>query len=118
MRIFLYILALLITLITGMGVRADFLPGTDDIPLMDGLTLPEADDFSFDTPAGQILIFEAKTTQSTSNVRSFYDNTLTALGWAREKQDFYRRDKDTIQLSFPKQGVVRFDITLSTATDG
>jgi len=117
MRI-LFTLTLLSTLFIGFCAHADFLPGTDDIPLMDGLTLPDADDFSFDTPAGQILIFEAETSQSPTAVRSFYDSTLTALGWTREKQDFYRRDKDTIHLSFPSQGSVRFDITLSATTDG
>ena len=117
MRI-LFTLTLFSTLVLGLCAHADFLPGTDDIPLMDGLTLPDADDFSFDTPAGQILIFEAKTSQPASTVRSFYDTTLMALGWVREKQDLYRRDKDTIHLSFPTQGSVRFDITLSAAMDG
>ena len=117
MRI-LSLLTLLCLLMTGVRVYADFLPGTDDIPLMDELSLPESDDFSFDTPAGQILIFEAQTTQSATAVRSFYDNTLTALGWTRDKQDFYHRDGDTIQLSFPKKGIVRFDIMLSATPNG
>lgn len=109
----LSVLTVLLLLSVGYNCYADFLPGTDDIPLMDGITLPETNDFAFDTPAGQILMFEAQTAMKPDQVRSFYNTTLTALGWSKEKTDLYRRDSDTFQLSFPAAGSVRFDVTLS-----
>ena len=98
-------------------VQADFIPATDDIPLMDGITLPETNDFSFDTPAGQILIFEGETKESADAVRTFYAETLTALGWSWQKKDFYTRGKDTFQLSFPAPNRVRFDIMLNNTAN-
>jgi len=93
--------------------RADFLPQTDDIPLMEGLILKETDDVAFDTPAGQILVFEAQTKASPDAVRSFYAQSLTALGWSWKKKDTYVRGADTLEMSFPQAGIVRFDITLA-----
>ena len=108
---------LFVSIFLCFSLRADFLPGTDDIPLMEGITLPETGDFSFDTPAGQILIFEGKTLQSADQIRSFYAKTLTSLGWSWQKKDFYTRGKDTFQISFPKSQEVRFDITLNSTAN-
>ena len=95
--------------------QADFLPQTDDTPLMDGLILKQADDVAFDTPAGQILVFEASTKSSPNAIRDFYAQSLTALGWIHKKKDTYTRGADTLELSFPKPNTVRFDITLSSS---
>lgn len=96
-------------------VRADFLPQTDDIPLMEGLTLKSTEDVSFDTPAGQILVLEATFSTTPDLVRSFYAESLIALGWTWKKKDTYVRGADTLTLSFPTNHSVRFDITLSSA---
>ncbi len=100
--------------------KADFLPGTDDIPLMDGIELTESSDFSFDTPAGQILTLSGETAQSPEDVRSFYGKTLTALGWVRKGKDAYTRDGDSIQLTIRRIGGkthVLFDVTLTGGTE-
>ena len=90
-----------------------FLPATEDIPLMDGIILTENEDFSFDTPAGQILTLEGTLKISPSSVRIFYDETLQSLGWEKQESDSYVRGQDTLQLSFPAQDKIRFDILLS-----
>jgi len=94
--------------------QAEFLPATDDIPLMDGIVLSETTDFSFDTPAGQILTFDGTTRIEPAEVRLFYDKTLAALGWQKSKTDLYRRGADTFQLSFPQNGRIHFDIMLNS----
>ena len=111
MKAFLFILALF----WGTTAGADFFPQTDDIPLMDGLTLQQTVDVAFDTPAGQILVFVASTRNSPDSVRSFYAKTLTALGWSWKKKDTYTRGADTLEITFPTAGTVRFDITLSSS---
>ena len=107
---------LISVILLGMSIcgQADFLPATDDIPLMEGITLSETSDFSFDTPAGQILIFDGTTEKTSASVRAFYDETLTALGWKKVKADFYKRGEDTLQLSFPKEKAVRFDVMINS----
>ena len=110
MKRFSFVLCLL----WGLTAWSDFLPQTDDIPLMDGLTLKTSDDVSFDTPAGQILVLEATSKIPPDSVRSFYAKTLTALGWSWQKKDTYTRGADTLELTFPTATTVRFDITLSS----
>ncbi|MBQ7413323.1 MAG: hypothetical protein IJV07_03500 [Alphaproteobacteria bacterium] len=110
----LFCLIFIVAISVGQTASADFLPGTDDIPLMDGLSLPETNDFAFDTPAGQILAFDADTSFSQKQVLSFYQKTLTAMGWEQSKSNHFKRGNDTLILSFPKKGSVHFDITLAT----
>lgn len=109
------ILIFLVCFLCFCSVNAAFLPQTDDIPLMDGLILKSADDVAFDTPAGQILVFEASTKLSPDAIRSFYAQNLTAMGWTWKKKDTYTRGSDTLVLSFPTPHIVRFDITLSSS---
>lgn len=106
-------LVLFIFLFQSVFVQAAFLPATEDIPLMDGIILTESSDFSFDTPAGQILTFEGKTEKDSSEIRSFYDETLVSLGWKKKEQDLYMRGNDTLQISFSQKNKLRFDILLS-----
>ena len=95
---------------------AAFLPATDDIPLMEGIELSDTTDFSFDTPAGQILIFDGTTQNQAADIRRFYDKTLAALGWQKKDTDTYHRGADDVlQLSFPEKGRVRFDVMLNGA---
>lgn len=107
------IISLFFVLSMVSAVGAAFLPATEDIPLMAGITLVDSDGFAFDTPAGQILTFEGKTNNSVSEIRSFYDETLQSLGWKKKRTDFYERGNDTLKLYFVSKKEVRFDILLS-----
>ncbi|MDY6408011.1 MAG: hypothetical protein SPL08_04870 [Pseudomonadota bacterium] len=106
-------LSFFFVLFFSIGLFADFLPQTDDIPLMDGIILDTTDNFSFDTPAGQILVIEGHTSKTAETIRSFYAKTLTALGWTRQGTDAYERGNDTVKLSFPTADTIRFDIMIS-----
>ena len=92
---------------------ADFLPGTEDIPLMPGMQLSETDDFSFDSPMGQVLTVTATTDQTAKEIYQFYDSALISLGWERRSAGAYVRGRDSLKLTFPAAGKVQFDITLS-----
>lgn len=107
-----YVLCFLLLVMT-IGARAAFFPGTEDIPLADGIALDDTADFSFDTPAGQILIFEGTLQTTPAAVRTFYADTLTALGWTRQTPDFFERGGDQMRISYPTAGRIRFDMTLS-----
>ena len=77
--------------------QAGFFPGTD-IPLMEDFVSDENESFSFDTPAGQIVTFVAKTSRSAKDVRSFYDATLAELGWHKTGALTYEREQDKLSL--------------------
>ena len=78
-------------------VRASFMGGSD-VPLMEGLTVYEADEFSFDTPAGQIVGFIGRTDKSAKEVREFYHEALTELGWRKKSANRYVREQDELEL--------------------
>jgi len=90
---FLFALCLFFS-VTAWGA---FINGSD-VPLMDGLVIDENDSFSFDTPEGQIMTITAKTTSSAKAVSSFYEESLTALGWQKKSTNLYRRDQDELTL--------------------
>ena len=108
-----YRLIFFIFLFKGVFAQAAFLPATEDIPLMNGIILTETSDFSFDTPAGQILTLEGESDRNAVDIQTFYRETLTAMGWVQKATDFYVRGSDTLQLSFSQKNKVRFDILLS-----
>lgn len=91
-----------------------FIPGTEDVPLADGLVIVSGDeDVSFDTPAGQILIVEAASeTLSADAVLSFYQRTLPALGWVLKKRNVFEREAETLTIVVQKQNpaLVQFEL--------
>ena len=90
-------LCLVFALIFIVSAHADFFPGTD-IPLMEDFVSDENESFSFDTPAGQIVTFVAKTNRSAQEIRDFYDTALLELGWNKTGSLSYRRDQDKLDL--------------------
>ena len=92
-----------------------FIPGTEDVPLADGLVIVSGEeDVSFDTPAGQILIVEAASdTLSAEDVLSFYRRTLPALGWQQEGMCRFERESESLTISVQKQHPVSVRFELS-----
>ena len=52
-----------------------------DIPLMPDMQLEQDLGFSFDSPAGRIIVLYARSPQTRSAVLDFYASSLTSLGW-------------------------------------
>ena len=52
-----------------------------DIPLMPDMQLEQDLGFSFDSPAGRIIVLYARSPQTNSAVLDFYASSLLALGW-------------------------------------
>lgn len=75
-------------------VWAQFLPGTEDIPLMDGLVNVE-ETASFDNPSERMVLISAETKLSSQKVFSFYKQTLSNLGWQEVKPNSFKRGSDS-----------------------
>ena len=58
-----------------------FVAGTEDVPLMAGLTPVAGSSLVFDKPQGRIVEAQAKGRVSRDRVRAFYAGTLPQLGW-------------------------------------
>ena len=104
-------------LVMGLAVsaRADFLPGTEDIPALDDMTFSE-DVLSFDVPEGQILIVSGTTNQTRTDIERFYETNLTALGWQKKTVSKFVRGNDQLSIDIESEKShhnVKFSLTLS-----
>ncbi len=94
-----------------------FIPQTQDIPLMSDLSINMSDDMNFDTPAGQLITFEAKSrSQTGKQILNYYKKTLPEMGWVEHAHNYYTRDKDSVTMTIirnTKPAIIRFEIILS-----
>ncbi len=120
MKFFVLIFTLLWTHTAVMAQEA-FMPGTQDIPLMDGLRVDVSDDMNFDTPEGQVITFDAQSKRKTgTQIIDYYRDTLPRMGWTETETNHFVREKDSITLTVirgRKPGVVRFEIMTTNTNE-
>lgn len=109
-------LAVLVALATAAGGAADtaFVSGIDDLPLMAGLVERSGSAMVFDSPAGRVVEAEASGATSRAEVLAFYAATLPELGWRRQGETTFVRERETLTLEIdegPGQVVVRFVVS-------
>ena len=96
-------LPLIMLIVTTLGVgpaRAQqFVPGTEDVPLMHELAPVKDSDMVFDKPEGRIIEASARGKVSKAAVRSFYASTLPQLGW-KASGESWTRETETLHLDF------------------
>jgi hypothetical protein len=100
LRLVLPLVLLLVTTL-GMGpARAQqFVPGTEDVPLMRDLAPVKDSDIVFDKPEGRIIEASARGKVTKAAVRSFYASTLPQLGW-KASGESWTRETETLHLDF------------------
>ena len=108
MRIVIFLLTFWI-----FSVSADsFLPGTEDIPLMEGLKKVE-ETASFDNPQERMVLISAKTDLSQKSVFNFYSQTLKNLGWNEEKPHYFTRGNDSFTIEILDHNQIQFRLSQS-----
>ena len=98
LRRFAFILALLAP--AGAALAADFVAGTEDLPLMPGLVAVAGSSLIFDKPQGRIVEAQASGKVSRNAVQSFYGATLPQLGWASAGANAWQREGELLRLDF------------------
>ncbi|HEX9490811.1 MAG TPA: hypothetical protein VF930_11025 [Stellaceae bacterium] len=93
-----FILALLAPATTAFA--ADFVAGTEDVPLMPGLAAVAGSSVVFDKPQGRIVEAQASGKVSRSAVQSFYGATLPQLGWKSTGANAWQREGELLRLDF------------------
>lgn len=94
---------------------AEFVEGSQDIPLAHGLTKIEDDSLTFDSLTGNVLSISYKIDGNPKNVKDFYIKTLPQMGWKKAKghdqEDLdvvdFRRDNERLEIEFNKN-IIRF----------
>jgi hypothetical protein len=113
MKRFALILAL--ALAAAASARAaDFVAGTEDVPLMPGLADVAGTSVVFDKPEGRIVEAEAKGALARAKVRDFYAATLPQLGWSAAGDDRWRREGEVLRIDYGgRDGDLTVGFTLS-----
>ena len=106
-------LAFLLTAAMAAAGAADtaFVSGIDDLPLMAGLVEEQGAALVFDSPSGRVVETEASGPLSRAEVMAFYATTLPELGWRRQGEAVFTRERETLTLELvekPDGVVVRF----------
>jgi hypothetical protein len=104
-----------IALLAALPARAaEFVVGTEDVPLMQGLATVEGKSLAFDTPEGRIVEAEARGALARAKVQEFYGATLPQLGWRAAGTDAWQRGGERLRLEFGgRDGDLTVGFTLS-----
>jgi len=88
-----------------------FIPGFEDVPLMDGLAQIEDGVTSFDSPEGSFteVNLHAEPRIKSEHVFAYYDEVLPALGWQKISDNCFERESENLCIFFTK-GIVRFEL--------
>jgi hypothetical protein len=95
------VFALAIAATFGMGSASaqQFVPGTEDVPLMRDLAPVKDSDIVFDKPEGRIIEASARGKVTKAAVKSFYASTLPQLGW-KASGESWTRETEILHLDF------------------
>lgn len=103
--------------LTAAAPQNRFVTGTEDVPLMPGLSETPAASMIFDTPSGRTVQAYAEGEVLPQQVLGFYDKTLPQLGWRLLGDGRFRRDGEELKAEFGEAGAatvaVRFVLSPS-----
>ena len=87
-------------------IKQNFVYGTKDIPLADGLIKIGEDSLNFDLDYGSIISSSYKTEQDISIIQKFYQETLLQMGWNLTENSSellkFTRDNEKLTINFKK----------------
>jgi hypothetical protein len=75
-----------------------FVPGTEDVPLMPGLSTDSGSDLVFDKPQGRIVEIHAHGAVTRKAVLAFYKESLAQLGWHAADERHFQREGEKLSL--------------------
>jgi hypothetical protein len=103
-----------LALVAARARAAEFVAGTEDVPLMPGLEPVEGASLVFDKPEGRIVEAQARGKLARATVRDFYSAALPQLGWSEAGSNAWRREGELLRLDFRgRDGDLTVGFTLS-----
>jgi hypothetical protein len=84
----------------GARAASEYVPGTEDVPLMPGLSSVADAGLLFDQPQGRIVQASAKGAVKRADVLAFYASSLPALGWKADSKQRFEREGELLSLDF------------------
>lgn len=84
-----------------------YIAGSNEIPLFNGLEIIKDETTNFDSPSGNISFSSYKGYVQLTKVENFYNQALNQLGWKliskKDNNFFYQRSNDKLEINFKKQ---------------
>ena len=96
MKVFGWLLGTSFVFLNGYGIS--YVPGTEDIPLMEGASLVEEKPSIFDVSQGRVSVSRIVCSWKGSEVENFYRQTLPNLGWIRLSKNKYQREEQFLDI--------------------
>ncbi len=104
----------LLALAASEAQAAEFVAGTEDVPLMPGLADVAGTSVVFDKPEGRIVEAEAHGALPRAKVHDFYAATLPQLGWSAAGDERWRREGEILSIDYGgRDGDLTVGFTLS-----
>ena len=94
------LVGLLLLISSNLASAEGFLPGLEDVPVMDGLAVEEEGTMLFDSPSGRIVEVFASGAVNRSDVGGFYASTLPELGWQTAGSNRFQREGEQLAIDF------------------
>ena len=76
-----------------------FLVGTEDVPLMNGMEYCQDETFSFDSEDGRLYFSKTFVDADFQVVKDFYDDALFQLGWQKNQEEAFEREGDVLRIA-------------------
>jgi hypothetical protein len=87
-----------------MAAKERFFEALYDVPVMPGLEELPDQAMLFDKPDGRIAsVMAASKTLREADIRRFYGETLSQMGWKKDAQNQYVRGSDRLSLEIVKR---------------
>ncbi|MDC0348898.1 hypothetical protein OAN21_00620 [Alphaproteobacteria bacterium] len=93
-------LSILFIALNSYGIS--YVPGTEDIPLMEGMTI-ESEPILFDKNQGEVLITKSSTHLLPKDVKNFYKKTLKNLGWTVISENKFKREMQILDMEIKER---------------
>lgn len=102
-----------------LKVTEDFVQGSEDIPLLAGMSKISSESVGFDSNAGSIISSSYATKSDLKKVKKFYIETLPQMGWkqvkgANKHSISFKREKEKLEIDFSDEDgkkIVKFFIS-------
>lgn len=104
-----------------IAISQDFVQGSEDIPLLQGMTKILDEGLGFDSESGSIMSSSYKSTIDLEEIKHFYKDTLPQMGWKLIKNNIatsgFKREGEHLEIEYVNRNgedIVRFFISSST----
>ena len=96
------------------ALAQDYVPGIEDVPLMQGLHVVDGEGMVFDAPEGRVVEIYAQGTVPVADIIGFYQQNLPQLGWRQRSHLNFVRQNETLTLELDQQegeSIIRFALS-------